>query len=64
MDPEVTMSWIQALTSYGALGICCAYFMAKDWVRGKKTDDVIDKNTQAISEFTVALKTMIGKGAV
>lgn len=61
---DTTMSMIQALTSYGALGVCCAYFMVKDWIRGKKTDDVIDKNTEAISEFTVALNTLIGKGAV
>lgn len=59
---DLTFNSFQMLTSYGALGVCCVYFMVKDWVRGKKTDEVIEKNTEAISEFTVALNTLIGKG--
>lgn len=56
---DLTMNSFQMLTSYGALGICCVYFMVKDWVRAKKTDDVINKNTEALNAWTIALNAFI-----
>lgn len=58
---DATINSVQLLTSYGALGICTLYFMAKDWIRGKKTDEIIEKNTEVIKDFTVALNVLTHK---
>lgn len=60
---EITMSSVQMLTSYGALGICCAYFMLKDWIKAKETDKVIERSTDAIQEFSVAMTLCNRNGA-
>lgn len=58
---ETVVNSMSLLTSYGALGICTVYFMVKDWTRGKKTDEVIQENTTAIKDFTVAMKLLCAK---
>ena len=61
---EITMNAMQLLTSYGALGICCLYFMVKDWTRSKdkKALEVIERNTEVIKDFTVALNVLTVQG--
>lgn len=51
-------SGISDLFTYGPMGICLAYFMAKDWIRGKKTDDTNEKSIKAISDSTSAIESM------
>lgn len=53
---------ISTIASYGALGACTIYFMVKDWFRGKKTDEIIEKNTDVIKDFTVALNVLTAQG--
>lgn len=45
------LNFVQGLASYGALGVCCIYFMWKDCTLNKKL-------TEALSDFTVAVKVM------
>ena len=61
---EITMNGIPLLTSYGALGICTAYFMAKDWIKAKETDAVIKEFQEALKEFTAAALMCNRNGAV
>ena len=58
---QITSGLTQLLT-YGPLGIVTAYFMVKDWFRGKKSDEIIEKNTEVIKEFTVALNVLTSQG--
>lgn len=56
-------SLFDGLVVYGPIGICCVYFMFKDWVKSKETDKVIEANTSAMKEFTVAINlAMNGNG--
>lgn len=48
---EITMSSMQLLSSYGALGVVAIYFMVKDYVLNKQL-------TEALQEFTIALNVM------
>lgn len=50
LDPSVWAS----ISSYGALGACCFYFMWKDCTINKQLTDVL-------SDFTVALKVLNAK---
>ena len=50
MDTSVTMSWLQMITSYGALGVVTAYFMYKDMTISQKLESTL-------SEFAVAMNT-------
>ena len=52
---EITINAVQILTSYGALGAVAVYFMAKDWSINKRLEE-------ALSEFRVALETLIKMG--
>ncbi len=61
---DITMTGLQMLTSYGALGVCCVYFMFKDWVKAKETDRVIERSTEAIQEFSAAMVLCNRNGAV
>lgn len=45
---------IESIMTYGALGLVTAYFMVKDWQLNSKLQ-------QTLSDFTVALNTLIGK---
>ncbi len=45
---------LDGLLTYGALGLVTAYFMVKDWQLNSKLQ-------QTLSDFTVALNTLIGK---
>ena len=49
---EITLNAITALTSYGALGACCLYFMWKDSCVNKKL-------TETLGELTVAIETLL-----
>lgn len=53
---DVTISGVQLLSSYGALGIVALYFMYKDMVLNKAL-------TEALNRFTVALNVLCGKDA-
>lgn len=46
------MNAVTILTSYGALGACCVYFMWKDSAVNKKL-------TETLSELTVAIETLL-----
>ena len=66
---DIMVNSIQMLVSYGALGVCCIYFMVRDWMSSKKDQEreerlasVIEKNTDTISDFTVALKVLTSQG--
>lgn len=50
LDPNVWAS----ISSYGALGACCVYFMWKDCTINKRLADVL-------SDFTVTLKVLNAK---
>lgn len=49
---EVTMTSIQMLTSYGALGAICLWFMWRDSIVMKKLSDTL-------SDFTIMFKVFI-----
>ncbi len=57
-DVTQVASGISNLLTYGPMGICLAYFMVKDWVRGKKTDDINEKCVNAIAASTSAVESM------
>jgi hypothetical protein len=61
---EITMSSVQMLTSYGALGVCTIYFMVKDWVKAKETDKVIADFRDVLAEFTAAAMLCNRNGAI
>lgn len=42
---------LASISSYGALGACCIYFMWKDCTVNKKL-------TEVLSDFTVAIKVL------
>lgn len=52
---EITVNIINLITSYGALGMCCAYFMYKDYKLNQSIEETLDK-------FTIAINALIGKG--
>lgn len=60
----MTMSAAQIMMSYGAMGVCTAYFMAKDWIKAKETDEVIKEFQEALKEFTAAALMCNRNGAV
>ncbi|MBR0596589.1 hypothetical protein [Sinanaerobacter chloroacetimidivorans] len=62
-DVTQVATGLNQLLTYGPMGILLAYFMVKDWFRGKKSDDIIEKNTEVIKEFTVALNVLTSQGA-
>lgn len=49
---EIAMNAVTILTSYGALGACCIYFMWKDSTVNKKL-------TETLNELTVAIETLL-----
>jgi hypothetical protein len=51
-------SGVNILFAWGPMGVCLVYFMVKDWVRGKKTDDINEKCVEAISDSTSAIESM------
>lgn len=55
---------MSVIASYGALGVCCIYFMCKDWIKSKETDKVIGDCTDAIKEFTAAANLCNRNGSV
>lgn len=57
-DATQVATGISDLFTYGPMGICLAYFMVKDWIRGKKTDDINEKCVGAISDSTSAIESM------
>lgn len=61
---QVTVSVTEMLVSYGALGVCTLYFMAKDWIKAKETDKVIEEFREALKEFTAAALMCNRNGAV
>ena len=44
-----------ALMTYGAMGACLVYFIYKDLSTNKELKETINKNTQALAEFTSIL---------
>ena len=47
------MTAMQMMFSYGAMGICCVYFMFKDFKLNKEI-------TEALHKFTVAINLLTG----
>lgn len=58
---EITMSIIQMVCSYGALGAVSLYLAYKDLVVSKKTQETNDKMADALGEFTTALELLKAK---
>lgn len=69
---QAAMDLTTQIATYGFAGLCCAFFMARDiWnsMRKEKADkereerycEVIDKNTDVIKDFTVALNILVNK---
>ena len=50
-----------AIMTYGAMGVCLAYFIYKDLATNKETRETIKENTKAISEFTSILHIFTDK---
>jgi len=61
---EITINAAQLLTSYGAMGVCTVYFMAKDWIKAKETDKVIEEFREALKDFTAAALMCNRNGAI
>ena len=47
---DMTVSAVQLLTSYGAMGICLIYFIVKDFTITKKLE-------ATLQDFTIAMNT-------
>lgn len=46
---------MDALITYGAMGVCLVYFIYKDFSTAKEQKKAIEENTKAMSEFTAVL---------
>jgi hypothetical protein len=54
MDPTQVPD-IAGLMSYGAMGICLAYFMVKDWVKSTAINKALQDNAIAFNQFASAI---------
>ena len=46
---------LDGIMTYGAMGVCLAYFIYKDLTANKEMRETIKENTKAYSEFTSVL---------
>ena len=58
---EMTLSLVQTVCSYGALGAVSVYFAYKDLSVSKKTQEVNSKDAEALGELTTALEVLKAK---
>ena len=54
MDPTQVPD-IAGLMSYGAMGVCLAYFIVKDWVKSTATNKALQDCAVALTQFAATI---------
>ncbi len=64
MDQSQVPDMTNYLIGQGAMGVCLAYFMVKDWIKSSKQNELLSSVAVALEKVAVAMNMCNKNGAI